>query len=258
MGRALQTTALLLLASANAACRGLNVFTPEEDRELGRAAFQEVLAEERTIGSGPGADQVRRVTARLVEAVRASEPGIAAGFAWEVVLIDAPGTVNAFCLPGGYMAVYSGLLPVARDDAGLAVVMGHEIAHATRRHGTQRLTQALIQDGIFELARLALQGRGDPELLTQVGRLAVDQVFNLPYSRDQELQADKVGLFTMADAGYDPRASIEFWQRMRAASDGSPPELLSTHPSEANRIAELEKRLPEALARFEAARGGSP
>ena len=160
--------------------------------------------------------------------------------------------VNAFCLPGGKVAVYTGLLPIARDDAGLAAVIGHEVAHAVARHGGERVSQQLLVEGI---AAAAAVGAKDPQKAElYAGLLGVGATVGvlLPYSRLQESEADRLGLIYMAKAGYDPRAARDLWLRMAEAGKGKPrpPQLLSTHPADATRIADIERLLPEALGYY--------
>lgn len=168
------------------------------------------------------------------------------GYSWEFNVVQSP-EVNAFCIPGGKVVVYSGILPVTKDDAGLAVVMGHEIAHAIADHGNERLSQQLaVQLGGVSLA-VALQKQ--PELTQQVANTAFgigSTLGILAYSRQHELEADKLGLIFMAMAGYDPERAITFWQDMSKSGSGAPPEFLSTHPSDARRIKQLTEFLPEA------------
>ncbi|MEE4115603.1 MAG: M48 family metallopeptidase [Marinilabiliaceae bacterium] len=170
------------------------------------------------------------------------------GYEWELNLF-ADDTPNAWAMPGGKIAVYEGILPYTRSQEGLAVVVGHEIAHIVARHGNERMSQQLlVQLGGIALNEalnekpeetrnifLAVYGVG-----TQVGGI-------LPYSREHEKEADKLGLIFMAMAGYDPSSAIEFWERMAEAGGSKPPEFLSTHPSDASRIAEMKKNLPEAM-----------
>jgi metalloendopeptidase OMA1, mitochondrial len=227
----------------------LNMFSVEQDKELGAQAYKEVISQSKLADSGPEADLVRRVVARL--AAVADDPG----FDWEAHVIDDPETVNAWCMPGGKIAVYTGILPVTQDETGLAVVLGHEIAHAIARHGTERMsTQGLTQEGLSILA-------GSVDSVAQyqqvIGAAANVFVF-MPWGRSQELEADQIGLIYMARAGYDPRKAIDFWQRMeQAAGGGSPPEFLSTHPSGQKRIQQLKELMPKALAEYEA-RGSGP
>jgi len=170
-----------------------------------------------------------------------------ADFKWEFNVVDDP-TVNAWCMPGGKVVVYTGLMPVTKDDAGLALVMGHEISHAIARHGNERMSQALAMQG----ADLTLQAMvaQKPTMANNMFLQAFGvggQLGLLAYSRKQESEADKMGLVFMAMAGYDPRVAPQFWQRMAAQGGAKPPELLSTHPSDARRIADLEAYMPEAM-----------
>jgi len=169
-------------------------------------------------------------------------------FKWEFNLIDEP-TVNAWCMPGGKVAFYTGILPVTADEAGLAVVMGHEVAHAIARHGNERMSQGLALYGIgttFEVLTSEKPGLARDIFLQSIG--VGGQLGILKYSRTHETEADKMGLIFMAMAGYDPREAPKFWERMSAGSQGqAPPELLSTHPSDATRIRDLEEFMPEAL-----------
>jgi predicted Zn-dependent protease len=170
------------------------------------------------------------------------------GYEWELNLF-ADNTPNAWAMPGGKIAVYEGILPYTRSQEGLAVVVGHEIAHIVARHGNERMSQQLL----VQLGGIALNEalNEKPEetrnifltvygVGTQVGGI-------LPYSREHEKEADKLGLIFMAMAGYDPSSAIEFWERMAEAGGSKPPEFLSTHPSDASRIAEMKRNLPEAM-----------
>ncbi len=249
--RALRAAGLGLVLTLTPACQGLNLFSVDDDIRLGTQAYDHVLEGERLITSGPQYDMVQRVTERLVAAAQELDPALpetrddlSARFPWEVRLIDDPNTVNAFCLPGGKMAVYTGILPVAGGEAGLAVVMGHEIAHATLRHGTQRVSQNMGIEAA--LAILGATTKTDAQML-ELGRVIGNLGIGLPFGRSHELEADRVGLKYMAQAGYDPREAVGFWTRMSELSQGGPPEFLSTHPSDERRIGQLESLMPEAL-----------
>jgi len=170
-------------------------------------------------------------------------------YRWEFNLVESP-EVNAWCMPGGKVVVYSGILPITRDEAGLAVVMGHEIAHAVARHGDERMSQGLIvQTGGMALS-VALASR--PETTRQLWMtafgLGASVGMILPYSRLHENEADRLGLIFMAMAGYDPRVAVQFWERMSQQKKGSaPPEFLSTHPADETRIQNIRDRIPEAM-----------
>jgi predicted Zn-dependent protease len=169
-------------------------------------------------------------------------------YAWEFNLVE-DSQVNAWCMPGGKVVVYTGILPVTKDATGLAVVMGHEIAHAIANHGGERMSQGLIQQMGGVALEKALENKPTQTknifmtafgLGSQVGVL-------LPFSRTQESEADHLGLIFMAMAGYDPNQSVAFWKRMAADSKGAPPEFLSTHPSDETRIKQIESLIPEAM-----------
>jgi len=170
------------------------------------------------------------------------------GFAWEFNLIENK-EVNAWCMPGGKVVVYSGILPVTQNETGLAVVMGHEIAHAVAKHSNERMSQALIAQLGGQTLAAALQQKPQQtqELWMAVFGVGVQVGAVLPYSRLQESEADHLGLIFMAMAGYDPNASIEFWQRMSQNAGAKPPEFLSTHPSDENRIQKIKSEIPEAI-----------
>lgn len=170
------------------------------------------------------------------------------GYQWEFNLFDSE-EVNAWCMPGGKVAVYTGILPITKDEAGLAVVMGHEIAHAIAQHGSERMTQGLLQ----QLGGMALEVALENEpaatralFLTAYGIGSTIGVI-LPYSRTHESEADRLGLIFMAMAGYDPNAAIDFWQRMADLNKAKVPEFLSTHPSDETRISQIRKYIPEAM-----------
>ena len=169
------------------------------------------------------------------------------GFDWTFHVVDDP-TVNAWCMPGGRVVVYTGILPVTQDDAGLAVVMGHEIAHAIARHGNERMSQGMaVQLGGAALSvALSQEPALTHDLFLQSYGLG-SQLGTLAFSRKHETEADKMGLVFMALAGYDPQAAPSFWERMSAMGGGGAPELLSTHPSDERRVADLEAFMPEAL-----------
>jgi predicted Zn-dependent protease len=176
------------------------------------------------------------------------------GYKWEFNLVESK-EVNAWCMPGGKVVVYSGLLPVAKDESGLAVVMGHEIAHAVARHGSERMSQGLLAQGLGTALSVAVAK--EPETTQQLWMTAFGlgaQVgVLLPFSRTQESEADRLGLVFMAMAGYDPHAAVPFWERMAASGGGKPPEFLSTHPSDETRIANLKKLMPEAMKYYQPA-----
>ena len=170
------------------------------------------------------------------------------GFAWEFNLIESK-EVNAWCMPGGKVVVYSGILPVTKNENGLAVVMGHEIAHAVAKHSNERMSQALLAQLGGQTLAAALQQKPQETQQLWMGLFGVGVQLGaiLPYSRLQEGEADHLGLIFMAMAGYDPNGAIEFWQRMSQNAGAKPPEFLSTHPSDANRIRKIKSEIKEAM-----------
>jgi predicted Zn-dependent protease len=228
---------------------------PQQEASLGAQAFQEVLGKERgnVIDSGPLFDAVQAVTTRLADATRNKrflditklkyQP-----INWEVRVVRSR-EVNAFCLPGGKMVVYTAILPVCETNLGLAVVMGHEISHALAHHGAERMAQQRIAQLGVAAAGASL-GDIDPRKRNQImAALGAGAQFGiLRYSRKHESEADHMGLYLMATAGYNPEEAVKFWQRMRKASGGGrTPEFMSTHPSHETRIRDLERWMPEAL-----------
>jgi predicted Zn-dependent protease len=171
------------------------------------------------------------------------------GYAWEFNLIESP-EVNAWCMPGGKVVVYTGILPITENETGLAVVMGHEISHAVAQHGAERMSQGLMQELGGVALSVAIQNEPQTTqniFMTAYGVGSTIGVM-LPYSRTQESEADRLGLIFMAMAGYNPNAALDFWTRMsQSNTGGSPPEFLSTHPSYQTRIADLKSYMPEAL-----------
>lgn len=246
-------SAALLLASLSA-CRTVPytgrkqmlLISPGQEQQMGLQAYQETLSKERLSTDAAKTALVRRVGERLARA--ADRPD----FQWEFNLIEDDKTVNAWCLPGGKVAVYTGLLPVAQDEAGLAVVMGHEIAHALARHGAERMSEGLLANfGGAALSVLLADKPGSAQQLYGAAYgLGVNVGVLLPHSRSQESEADRIGLILMAKAGFDPENAIGFWERMKAAKGGGgggPLEkYLGTHPPDDERIADIRKRIPEA------------
>jgi predicted Zn-dependent protease len=224
---------------------GLSV---EQEAALGLQSYQQVLAQAQAIESGPELEIVKRVASRLAAATGQAGQG----FEWQVSLIRDE-KVNAFCLPGGKIVVYTGILPVARNEASLATVLGHEMAHATSRHGAQRV----FEQNLSQTAMAGVAGSlGDMDYDKQraiLGALGAGAQFGvlMPFGRKQESEADHIGIIYMARAGYDPRESIEFWRSMEQAGGAQPPEFLSTHPSHGTRIQQLNEWMPQALAEYQ-------
>lgn len=225
----------------------------QQEAALGFQTYRQVLAQARSIDSGPQFEMVRRVAGKLASATGAA----GAEYEWQVSLIDDE-QINAFCLPGGKIVVYTGILPIAQNEAALATVMGHEMAHATSRHGAQRvLQQNLAQTAMTGIA-VSLSDMDYNKQRAVMGALGAGAQFGIlmPFGRQHESEADEIGLMYMARAGYDPQESIRFWKRMDQASRSGPPEFLSTHPSHGTRVQQLEALMPKALEQYNRARGG--
>lgn len=221
---------------------------------LGQQAYQQQL-QEHPVSNQPGdVEPVLRVGKRLAAA---TEEFLRANnlptdvYQWEFSVIDNDKIVNATCLPGGKIVFYSGIFEYTKDDDGIATVMGHEIAHAIARHGNERMSQALlIELGAATLSEaMASQPAKTRELAGQAFGLTSNFGVILPFNRSRESEADRIGLTLMAKAGYDPRKAIEFWERFSQAG-AKVPEFLSTHPSGATRIADIQAHLPEALQHY--------
>ena len=252
-GRVALVTTVLAAAVACATVpvtgrRQVILLSEGEERQMGLSSYHEVLKKSRLSSDAVATEQVRRVGRRIAEATGRAD------YQWEFNLIEDK-QANAFCLPGGKVAVYTGILPLTRDDAGLAAVLGHEVAHAIARHGGERVSQGLLVQVPLVVAQVALAGN-DPAMTRQVTALlgaGATVGILLPWSRTQESEADHLGLIYMAKAGYDPHAARDLWVRMAEASKGSarPPEFLSTHPAEATRIKQIEAWLPEALQYYQ-------
>src|SRR5438270_5451815 len=219
-----------------------------EEALLGLQSYQQVLAQSESIDSGPELDMIKRVASRLASATGKA----GADFDWQVSLIRSS-QINAFCLPGGKVVVYTGILPITQNEPALATVLGHEMAHATSRHGSQRvLEQNLAQTALTGVA-MSLSDMDYDKQRAVMGALGVGTQFGvlMPFSRKHESEADEIGLLYMARVGYDPRESIRFWQRMEKASEGgAPPEFASTHPSHETRIQQLQALMPKALEEY--------
>lgn len=243
---------VLLIACTTAPITGrkqLSLVSTGQEMELGLSEFQK-LKQETPISKDPEANaMVQRVGKRIAAVASKDLPNAQ----WEFVVFESK-EANAFCLPGGKVGVYTGILPITKDDEGLATVLGHEIAHAAAHHGAERMSDALATQAGTQFATAALSS-ADPkwQTLASVAFPAIAQVgVILPFSRKQESEADHIGLIYMARAGYDPRSAVAFWERFsefnNANGGGQGLALLRTHPVDADRIADLKHWLPEALA----------
>ena len=229
-------------------------YTEEQMVQLGEKAYLEMTVQDK---------KVTIVTdRRLVEPLLRVGKAIAAAanrpdYKWEFKLIDAPKTRNAWALPGGKIAFYTGIYPMLHDEAGMAIVMGHEVMHAILQHSNERLgTQRLVAlGGIAAAVGVGFSGMKSGEKAVVIGALGAGTGLGmLAFSRSHETEADEYGLYLAAKAGYDPRAGIAVWERMGAAGGGAPPEILSTHPGSENRIENMKRWMPLALDHYEKSR----
>lgn len=228
---------------------------PQSDlAALGAESFEEIAGPETLSSDRESARRLERVGAGIADAAESfmrshGLTGDLRYYDWEFRLVEDDSVANAFCLPGGKIAAYTGILPVAGDDRGLAVVVGHEVAHAILNHGGERMSQLLLAElGGMALSRAVEEKPEETQrLLTLAYGIGTQVGILLPYSRTQESEADRIGLILMAAAGYDPRAAESFWLRMAARSGPAPPEFLSTHPASATRIERIREYMPEAL-----------
>src|SRR5215470_5169115 len=247
------TLPVLLLAAACATApytgrSQLMMVSQSEELTMGVQAYKEALSKASVVHDAAVTARVRAVGERIAKAADKPE------YQWEFTVIDDPKQANAFALPGGKVAVYTGLFPIAHDDAGLAAVLGHEVGHAIARHGAERVSQAMSAQAVgtalsvgvgavapgASSAVMAAYGLG-----SQVGVL-------LPWSRTQEAEADHIGLILMAKAGYDPHAALDLWQRFAQAEKQQPPEFLSTHPGYGTRQQNIASWIPEAERYYQA------
>jgi predicted Zn-dependent protease len=216
---------------------------PEENEiSMGLTAFEDVVGKEPASANRQYVDMVNRVGHRIAEV--SGRPD----YKWEFRVL-ASDQMNAFCLPGGKVAVYEGIIPVCANEAGLAVVMSHEVAHALARHGGERMSQSYAVDGVKQAVSYVMQNheQQNREIVMKAYGIASEYGVILPYSRKHESEADHMGLMMMAKAGYDPAEAPQFWMRFAAMTAGTkPPEFLSTHPSDERRASDLRALLPEA------------
>lgn len=230
------------------------ILSQSYEQELGAQAYQQVLQDPkiRISHDAQEVEPVQRVAKRIIAAAKQSRyADIAQQFHWETAVIKDDKTMNAFALPGGKMAVYTGIFPIAKNETGLAAVVGHEVTHALARHGAERMSQGLVAQLLLTGADVALAGggagAGTRQAVMQALGLGAQVGVLLPFSREHESEADYIGLLLAAQAGYDPREAIHVWERMEQAGGAQPPEFLSTHPSHGTRIADLQSWMPEAL-----------
>ncbi|MGM0377295.1 MAG: M48 family metallopeptidase [Bacteroidota bacterium] len=253
--------ATLVIASVIAACstvpitgrRQLNLLPASQMMSMSLTQYQQFLKENPVSNDEEKTEMVKNVGNRIANAVEDyfEQNGMSQrieNFEWEFNLIDDD-TPNAWCMPGGKVVVYTGILPVTEDETGLAVVMGHEIAHAVARHGNERMSQEMsVQLGGAALsAALDEKPEQTQNIFMAAYGLGSQLAYKLPYSRTHESEADQLGLIFMAMAGYNPRESVDFWQRMSEQGGQKPPEFLSTHPADETRVKKLREFMPEAM-----------
>ena len=248
--RSIVACGVLAAASLALACvktpytgRKALILVPEDqEMQLGADAYKEVLSKEKLCNDATTNGTVRGIGKRIAD-VSGREK-----WDWEFRTIDDAKTPNAFALPGGKVAVYTGILKPAENDAALAGVMGHEVAHAVARHGAQRISQGLMVELGLAAADISLKDSKQHDvILGAIGAGAALGVL-LPYSREHESEADEIGMILMAKAGYDPNEIVAFWRRFGKLSKGkNPPEFLSTHPAPSSRVRKLKKLLPKAV-----------
>src|SRR5215471_1373254 len=234
--------------------RQLNIVPDGEMLSMSSQQYGEFMKENKPSTNAEQTARIKRVGARIQSAVEeyARQTGHTndlAGYAWEFNLVESK-EVNAWCMPGGKVVFYTGIMPVCRDDDGVAVVMGHEVAHAVAKHGAERMSQSLLVEMGGAALSVALEAK--PQETQQLWMSALGEGAKygvlMPFGRGQESEADHLGLIFMAMAGYDPHHAVEFWQRMSKASGGkAPSEFMSTHPSDEHRIQKIQEELPEAM-----------
>ncbi len=257
------TSAFLLTGATYMACKRVAVtnrsqlsFIPESQMiSMSNEQYGQVIQQGPLSTNQSQVDMVKRVGNTIKTAVEKymAEQGRSKeleGYNWEFNLIKNDSTVNAWCMPGGKVAFYTGILPVCIDEAGIAVVMGHEVAHAIAHHGNERMSQQIVAEAGGQVASVMLSTKSPltQQLFQTAYGAGAQYGVILPFSRKHESEADKMGLVFMAMAGYDPHVAVAFWKRMSTISGGqAPPEFMSTHPADARRVADLEAYLTEAL-----------
>ena len=234
----------------------LSLINESQLQQMALTEYKSFLSQNKVVAlsGNKDAEMVQRVGQRIAKAItdyytKQGKAEILTGYNWEFHLVDNK-EVNAWCMPGGKVVVYTGLLPIAQNEAGLAIVLGHEITHAVASHGNERMSQGMLAQGLEVVGNIATSGNSQVNnIFNSVYGSGVQLGYLLPNSRKQEYEADHFGLLFAAGAGYNPREAIPFWGRMSAlaANSQKPPEFLATHPSDENRIARLNGYMNEAL-----------
>ncbi len=257
----LTITTFLFACSRNAVTgrRQLGLIPESQLQKMAVTEYQTFLSQNKVVSTNVSKDaaMVTRVGGRIAKAIteyyiQQGKGAILEGYKWEFNLVDNK-QVNAWCMPGGKVVVYTGLLPVTQNEAALAIVLGHEITHAVAKHGNERMSQEMLTQGIGELVNIATSTNPKVNgIFNTVYGPGSQLGYSLPNSRNQEYEADHFGLIFAAMGGYNPQVAIAFWQRMADASKGQkPPEILSTHPADENRIEKLKGFMPEALKYYQ-------
>ena len=238
----------------------MQLFNESDIQSMAFQQYKSFLQSNKVVKGTHEAEMIDRIGHKLSTAITAyyDSKGLSRsleGFQWEYHLVDSR-EANAWCMPGGKIVVYSGLLPITRNENALAVVLGHEIAHALARHGNERMSQSAVQQlgGVALSVAITNKTREAQQLLLDAYGVGTTLGGTLPFSRKHELEADKLGLIYAAMAGFDPREAIPLWQRMAKGGNGSPPEFLSTHPAETTRIEKLKAIMPEAVKIYDEAK----
>ncbi len=233
----------------------LSLVSETELQAMAQQQYTAFLSENKVVNASVNkdAEMVRRVGTRIASAIQKIYDGkgltsVLEGYKWEFNLIDNK-EANAWCMPGGKVVVYTGLLPITQNEAALAVVIGHEIAHAVAQHGSERMSQGLLQQlgGVALQVALSNKPAETQNMFMSAYGIGSTVGYILPFSRKEENEADQYGLYFSAMAGYNPQEAIPLWQRMSAAGGAKPPEFLSSHPSDETRIANLQRHMPQAL-----------
>ncbi|WP_417890203.1 M48 family metallopeptidase [Xanthomarina gelatinilytica] len=247
---------LLVMACSTNPFTGKQTMALVPNSQLFPTAFQQynqVLSESKVVTGTAQSEMIKRVGQRISVAAERwlnanGYQGYLKDYKWEYNLIDDK-TVNAWCMPGGKIVFYTGILPIAQSETGVAAIMGHEVAHALANHGQQRMSADYIQQGVALAGNIAIQNDNDRAAFNQYYGIGSQVGVMLPFSRSHEAEADKIGLILMALAGYNPSEAAELWKRMEANSGGNaPPEILSTHPSNASRIQNIQSLVPMAVS----------
>src|SRR5690554_2173631 len=247
---------LLITACSTNPFTGKQTMALVPNSQLFPTAFQQynqVLKESKVVTGTSESEMISRVGQRIAIAAERwlnanGYAGYLKDYKWEYKLIEDK-TVNAWCMPGGKIVFYTGILPIAQSETGVAAIMGHEVAHALANHGQQRMSADYIQQGVALAGNIAIQNDNDRAAFNQYYGIGSQVGVMLPFSRSHEAEADKIGLILMALAGYNPSEAAELWKRMEANSGGNaPPEILSTHPSNASRIQNIQSLVPMAVS----------